>query len=318
VLVGWTDSGTRPTFDVVTGISSGTLLGVYAFLGPKYDARLKRLILTLQSSDLVKMQPMRSVPCDGALGSSAPAEKLIRSEVTDEFWADLRQAHAEGRRFFVGTMNLETKQLVIWDIGAIASSDRPDARDLVCKVLLAAVSWPPLVPPVAFHVNVNGHEYTEQHCDGGAAAMAFVRFGALPGWPAADAVAQPGWLAGSKLYVLTGRKLYSVPAPVSKRALGRTGAYVFAMFESITRADIARLYSLCAASGMQFHLLSLPQDYHEVPLSATALFPQGAPAMFEFGYQMGVGGPPWRLTPPGAEPGEETVPRDGTGIAVCR
>jgi hypothetical protein len=215
-------------------------------------------------------------------------------------------------------MNLETKQLVIWDVGAIASSGRPDARELVCKVLLAAVSWPPLVPPVAFHVNVNGHEYKEQHCDGGAAAMTFVRFGPLPGWPATDADAQPGWLAGSNLYVLTGRKLYSVPAPAPKHALGRTGAYVYAMFESVTRADIARLYSLCAASGMQFHLLSLPYDYHEEPLSATALYPHGAPQMFEYGYQMGVAGPPWRLTPPGVQPGEESVPRDGTGIEICR
>jgi hypothetical protein len=148
--------------------------------------------------------------------------------------------------------------------------------------------------------------------------MAFVRFGPMPGWPTADAASQPGWLAGSNLYVLAGRKLYSVPASVPKRALSRTAAYVYAMFESITRADIARLYSLCAASGMRFHLLSLPLDYPEEPLSATALYPKGAPQMFDFGYQMGVGRPPWRLTPPGAQPGEESVPRDGTGIAVCR
>src|SRR5207244_2203406 len=32
LLQGWTQSGTRPQFDVVTGISSGALIAIYAFL----------------------------------------------------------------------------------------------------------------------------------------------------------------------------------------------------------------------------------------------------------------------------------------------
>jgi hypothetical protein len=318
VLVGWTDSGTRPTFDVVTGISSGALIGAYAFLGPKYDPNLKRLILTLTTSDLIKIQPLRHVFRDGAFGSAAPAERLIQSEVNDGFLADLRQAHAEGRRFFVGTMDLQTKQLVIWDIGAIVSSGRPDAADLVRKVFLAAISWPGLLPPIEFNVEANGHCYHEQHYDGGASAMAFVRFGPLPGWPQRGAPARPGWLKGSNLYVLACRKLYSDPAPVRKRALSRTLAYVAATFEALNRADLARLYSFCAVSGMQFHLLALPQEVPEEPLSFGNMFPKDARPLFETGYQMGANGPPWRLTPPGSEPGEEVVPRDDTLIDTCR
>src|SRR6266568_7078372 len=34
VLCGWSDSGKRPEFDVVTGISTGALIATYAFLGP--------------------------------------------------------------------------------------------------------------------------------------------------------------------------------------------------------------------------------------------------------------------------------------------
>src|SRR5207248_1267046 len=36
VLYGWTAAGTRPAFDVVTGVSSGALTAMYAFLGPAY------------------------------------------------------------------------------------------------------------------------------------------------------------------------------------------------------------------------------------------------------------------------------------------
>src|SRR5215471_1864762 len=111
VLVGWSKAGTRPMFDVVSGISSGSLLGGYAFLGPKYDPELQRLILSLKTSDLFKLRPLSCMICDGAFGSAEPAKRLIRNVFNDEFVADVRQAHAEGRRFFVGTMSLQTKRL---------------------------------------------------------------------------------------------------------------------------------------------------------------------------------------------------------------
>jgi hypothetical protein len=318
VLVGWTQSGTRPTFDQVTGISSGALIGAYAFLGPKYDPNLQQLVLRLGTSDLIKLRPLPSLIRDGAFGSAEPTERLIRTEINDCFLADLRQAHAEGRRFFVGTMNMETKQLVTWDVGAIASSGRPDADDLVRKLLLAAVSWPGLVPPVEFDVELNGHVCREQQCDGGSACMAFVRFGPQPGWPEPDAPPRPGWLAGSNLYVLTSRKLYCDPAPVPRRALARVMASTAAIFEALTRADLWRLYSFCAASGMRFHLLAVPQDHQAEPQSMAALYPREARQLFEAGYQRGGSGSPWRRSPPGVEPGEEAIPRDGSHILIGR
>ena len=41
VLAGWTASGKRPEFDLVTGVSTGALTAPFAFLGPKYDEALK-------------------------------------------------------------------------------------------------------------------------------------------------------------------------------------------------------------------------------------------------------------------------------------
>jgi hypothetical protein len=318
VLVGWTKSGTRPQFDVVTGISGGALIGAYAFLGPKYDAHLQRLALSLSASDLVKIRPVCCMLRNGAFASSKPSERLLQTEINDCFLADLRQAHAEGRRFFVGTMNLQTKQLVTWDVGAIASSGRADADELVRKVLLAGIAWPGLVPPVEFNVEVNGRCYHEQHYDGGLTAMTFVRLGASE----RDAPARPGWLAGSNLYVLANRKLYSEPAPVPKGALARTMASLTAMFGALTRADIARLYTQCAVSGMRFHLLAVPQEFPEEPLGIGDLYPREARQLFEIGYQMSTSHPPWRLTPPEAEPGEDPIlracPKKGSDLLNSR
>jgi hypothetical protein len=317
VLVGWSETGTRPMFDQVCGISSGALIGAYAFLGPKYDAKLQHLIVTLTGCDLFRLRPLCGILCYGAFGSARPAEQLVRRTYDDCFMNDLRQAHAEGRRLFVGTMNVQTKRLVVWDLGAIASSGRPDADDLVRKVLLAAFSWPGAVKPVEFDVEINGHCYREQHCDAGSAAMAFVRFGALPGWPQPGAP-RPGWLAGSQLYVFASRKLYSDPAPVRESALCRLGLSMSAIFESLTRADIDRLYSLCAVSGMRFHMIAVPPDVPCPAPSVFNLYPTDAKELFEKGHQAGAGGPCWRLSPPGAAPGEEAVPRDGSEIKCSR
>jgi hypothetical protein len=310
VLVGWTQSGTRPTFDVVNGISSGALIGALAFLGPKYDADLQHLVLTLSKSDLFKLRPVCCVFCDGAFGTAKPTERLIQSQVNDRFLTDLRQAHAEGRRFFVGTMNVQTKRLVIWDVGAIASSGRPDAGELVRKVLQAAIAWPGVVPPVEFNVAVDGHCYREEHYDGGTAAMAFARFGPSLEWSEHCGAAGTYWPAGSNLYVLPCRKLYSDRAPVPKRAVARTMVAVSATLEALTRADIVRLYYSCVGSGIGFHLLTLPQDYRAQPLTVRDPYPKDAWKLFETGYEMAVSGPHWRRTPPGTEPGEETMIRD--------
>jgi hypothetical protein len=43
LLCGWSEGGHRPTFDIVTGVSTGALMSPFAFLGSKYDDRLKAL-----------------------------------------------------------------------------------------------------------------------------------------------------------------------------------------------------------------------------------------------------------------------------------
>ena len=37
LLVGWTEQGTRPEFNLVTGISTGALIAPFAYLGKDYD-----------------------------------------------------------------------------------------------------------------------------------------------------------------------------------------------------------------------------------------------------------------------------------------
>ena len=46
LLNGWTETGTRPEFKMVTGVSTGALVAPFAFLGPSYDAALREVYTT--------------------------------------------------------------------------------------------------------------------------------------------------------------------------------------------------------------------------------------------------------------------------------
>ena len=43
-LNGWSATGRRPVFKIVTGVSTGALMAPFAFLGPQYDARAARVL----------------------------------------------------------------------------------------------------------------------------------------------------------------------------------------------------------------------------------------------------------------------------------
>lgn len=314
VLAGWTRSGTRPTFDVVTGSSSGSLVGAFAFLGPKYDARMESLVTSLSTSDLFDVRPVRYLMRDGAIASSAPLQRLLEREINDSFLADLREAHAQGRRLFIGTTNFDTKRLVVWDVGAIASSGRPDADDLVRKIFLASATWAGVLPPVEFEVEIDGQWRREQHIDGGATAQTFVRFGPTADWPEAGEPTT-GWLAGSTLYVIAGGRLYDNSTQAPTDLFGRILTGVSCLTHSLARADLCRLHALCMASGMRFQLLSLPPEYEGTKQSIMRLNPEAMRRLFDVGYRLTANGPSWRTTPPDCEPGEESLPRGSSAIA---
>lgn len=55
VLSGWTQSGKRPQFHLISGISTGALIAPFAFLGPQYDGQLKTLYTTITDEKIYKV-----------------------------------------------------------------------------------------------------------------------------------------------------------------------------------------------------------------------------------------------------------------------
>src|SRR5262245_23529226 len=149
-LAGWTCTGTRPEFDVVTGISTGALIAPFAFLGPEYDAQAANLYTRVQAEDIFRIRAWVSIPFKDAVASSAPLRELIESQITPELMTRIAAEHRKGRRLYVGTTNLDTRRLVVWDLGAIACRPCPEGCHLFRDVLLASSAVPGMLPPVKF------------------------------------------------------------------------------------------------------------------------------------------------------------------------
>ena len=107
LLVGWTRTGNRPMFQMVTGISTGALIAPFAFLGPDYDPILKAVYTTISTKDILIERPLLKILGADAVADSTPLWALIQRYVGDEVVAAIAAAHRTGRRLFIGTSDLD-------------------------------------------------------------------------------------------------------------------------------------------------------------------------------------------------------------------
>ena len=115
LLNGWTQSGKRPEFSVVTGVSIGALLAPYAFLGSKFDEELRQAIASITGADIFEDRPTHESFLD-----TWPLRRLLEKRVTPELVAGVAAEHRKGRRLLVVTTNADSGRRVVWDMGAIA------------------------------------------------------------------------------------------------------------------------------------------------------------------------------------------------------
>lgn len=307
VLVGWSQSGTRPNFDVVTGVSVGSLLAVYAFLGREYDAELERRYATMEASELYQRRAIVTLPWSDALADSKPLRDQIVSAITPEVLESVAEEHRRGRRLYVGTTNVDTQRLVVWDMGAVAAGEYPDKLDLFHTVLLASCSIPALLPPVPINVEVDGKHYTELHTDGSVSASLFLLPQMLGLDPSRIGEGRGG---DASIYVLIAGKLAPETAAVPRRLFNVADASLRGMMQAQMESDLQRLFMLSRAARAGFNVMGISQDLSisKDPLSADA---RAARALFEEGRKRGAANGPWHTTPPGIAPADWQQPRTG-------
>jgi predicted acylesterase/phospholipase RssA len=314
LLNGWTASGQRPTFDIVSGVSTGALIATYAFLGPQYDGALREFYTHTTTDDIYQKRFKPAVLCSDSFVYSAPLAQMIERRITPQVLGEVAALHAQGRRLYIGTTNVDTGRLVIWDMGAIASRGTPDSLELYRKVVLASASPPGFFPPVHINVTVNGQNYTELHVDGGTTAQVFFRSSMIE-VDRSEFAAGRRPLAGSTVYVIIAGKAFPDPKCVEGRALKIAGNSLSALTYAQTRNDLVRIYTLSLIAGMDFRLADIPQNW---PIHADSMeFNQASmTSLFDRGYQWALSGQAWAQYPPVLDASQQSIPRAGTQFEV--
>jgi predicted acylesterase/phospholipase RssA len=310
LLKGWSESGTRPQFDVVTGISTGALIAPYAFLGAECDAELEKAYTTIKPGEIFRPRFLLSLPWADALADSEPLRRRIKKEVTADMLVRIAHEHREGRRLYVGTTNLDTQLLVVWDMGAIAAGDDPQKLALFQEVLLASCSVPGLLPPVPINITIDGKHFSELHADGGVGASLF-----LPSQLQSVKSRLPDSSGASRtnVYVVIAGKLAPERATVERRLFSVTDVSLRALIQSQMESDLQRVYLLTRLTGAQFHLAAIPDEL-SIKTSSMSFDPKTMRQVFDAGRRFGRVSGRWHAVPPGIDPSEWRSPRVGVSF----
>jgi hypothetical protein len=243
LLSGWSESGKRPEFSVVTGVSTGALMAPYAFIGSSQDAGLKRAYTENNAGDIFE-----DVKTPESLVDTWPLKRLIAKEVTPELLAQIADGYKKGRRLFVATTNLDASRGVLWNMGAIAAKGDDDALKLFRNVLLASTAIPGLFPPVLIDVEANGKKTQEMHADGGLSAQIFVAPEAMLNSTSSTK------LPATELYLIANSRLAPEFQMTDRSLIFVLGHAITVGVQSMLRVNIDRAYATAKRDGVPFYL----------------------------------------------------------------
>lgn len=293
LLVGWSESGDRPEFRMVTGISTGALIAPFVFLGPKYDKLLKEFYTTTSTKNILKWPFSLDFLFEDALASSEPLKQILTKIINGKLLQAIALEHDKGRRLLIGTTNLDAERPVIWNIGAIAKSGAPNALELVRAVLLASASIPGLFPPVYIEVEADGQHYDEMHVDGGTSAQVF----AYPVFLDLGLIARKVGLKGkNRIYVIRNARIDPKWETVKPGLTQVTNRSISLLIRTQGIGDLQRIYFAAERDGVDFNLAFIPKTFNE---KSKELFdPDYMSKLFDLGHQMAINGYPWQKFPP--------------------
>lgn len=255
VLVGLQQSGQRPQFEIVTGVSSGALIAPYALLGPKWDKEVTEIYTAPETSKTVVRRGIDAI-FRPSLYRTDGFVKAIKRRVTPEFLGAIAAESRKGRLLFVATTNVDTGTSTIWNMGLIAEQGGLKARQLFVDVLVASASVPAVFPPKLINVESGGQNYQEMHVDGGVAVSFFLVPESMTSSQELKRLSE-----NANMYVIINGQ---IEMGIANR-VDRTTSIVARSFEIDqifkTRQSIALTAEIAARNDFKFRFTRIPADF---------------------------------------------------------
>jgi predicted acylesterase/phospholipase RssA len=306
LLIGWSERGDRPQFNLVTGISTGALIAPFAFMGKEYDPALREVYTKYGPRDIFIERGLISGIFSDGLSDTTPLFRLISKYIDQDFLKKVANEYTTKNRWLlIGTTNLDAGVPVVWNMGKIASIGTPEALELFRKVMLASASIPGAFSPVMFDFEVAGQSFHEMHVDGGAITQVFL-------YP--SALAQKAKDLNLKLqkqrnaYIIRNARLDPQWRETERGTLSIIQRAISSLIQTQGIGDLYRIYNNTQVDGVSFNLAFIGSDFkfpHKTEFDTAYM-----QALFEYGYKEGLGGKEWQKYPPGFKRGfDENLPK---------
>jgi predicted acylesterase/phospholipase RssA len=295
LLVGWSKQGSRPNFNLVTGISTGALIAPFAYLGKEYDPVLQQVYTTINPKDVYVQRGILSGIFSDGLADSTPLYQLISRYVDANFLKKIAYEYsANGRWLLIGTTNIDAGLPVIWNMGRIAGIGTPEALELFRRIMLASASIPGAFSPVMFDFLVDSQAFQEMHVDGGASTQVFL-------YPS-SAVSKANELGikrrnNRQAYIIRNSRLDPRWSETERRTLSVAGRAITQLIQTQGIGDLYRIYNTTQNDRVGFNLAYIGSDFNEP--HNEEFDTQYMNALFQYGYNHAVKGYPWSKYPPG-------------------
>lgn len=275
VLNAWSETGTRPAFDVVTGVSTGAIVAIFAYLGTDYDEELKNYYTQTAAEDMFKRNSIFSLPFASAIVDPRGFETKVREAIDETMLEHIALERSKGRILLIGTTSLDSEKMAVWDIGQIALIGTLEAQHLIQDIVLASSSIPGVFPATRISFSHDEKEVDELHVDGGVSRQVFL--------------------------VPQGLKAVSIPIDLKKNIYVIRNGYISPRFEEVNNSltsvsyrainilirrqgigDIEHIYHYSERNHIDFNLAYIDSDF--IPNNKSSFSIEYMQGLYEYGY----------------------------------
>jgi predicted patatin/cPLA2 family phospholipase len=293
-LIGWTEKGDIPSFDIVTGISTGAVMAPFIFLGDEELEKIKYFYTQSVTEDIFANSWLHFFGY-GYIMNADPLKKQFKKTFDKKFLDKIAQEHAKGRRLYIGTTNIDTGQLTVWDMGAIAASNRADKYERFCDIIYASAALPVYLPPQYIKLETK-EDYYQMHIDGGIYSQVFM-IGLMINWnEVLNFKPSDNTNFDVTLYTVANRKYRQrdIYQPVEQDPFGIIEAYVLTEMDLLFDRSLYRLYESCQNKGFKFKMAAIPDKMDAIVTNPTEFNPEQMVELYQLGYKLGHKGIKWK------------------------
>ncbi|HYX63499.1 MAG TPA: patatin-like phospholipase family protein, partial [Burkholderiales bacterium] len=302
VLKGWgrvSGDMARPTFDAVTGVSTGAMIAPFAFLGDDESIeKIEHLYRNPQADWVQSRGMMFFLPNNPSFYALPGLEREMRAILTRPMLERMVAESAGGRTLLVNTTNIDLGQLQPWDVIAETKAGlAQNNEERVYQVLLASAGIPAVFPArdIGEYLYVDG-AITGNILYGGRAAEG-------DSFPARWRARNPKLpMPRLRYWVIFNNQFRFPPEIVKERWPDIMSRATIMATQTSTLNSIRHMYAqaevvrLKYGADVQVRVMAVPESW--VPPKPGSFQSEVMNSLADLGEKMGADPQSWRATPP--------------------